>query len=496
MRDNDAMMHSHPRIKAGRNDPCPCGSGKKHKRCCLNSGAAPELEPTPWQCQREASDRLTDEMIRFARRKFDEQFDEAWMDFNQTPFVEPIGKIEGEHQIFFPYLLFDWGADRPAPRRGQRPKAGIVAKTFMEEKGERLSDLELLILEQCIVQPVSFYEVLQCNPGHGVTLRDALIGGETAVEEHSGSRILQPGDLVYAQVCRLPEVNTLSRMAPVAIPPGRKAEVVELRARLRRKIAKQNRDLAAEDLIRYAEKIRTVYLDIRDALRTPPKLCNTDGDPLLFHTLTFQVGSAQVAFDALASLAWGESKEDLLEYAEMGDDGALRGISFDWRKKGNAMHTTWDNTILGHIKLSGRSMVVEVNSANRAKKIREEIENRLGMLATHQSTRVQTPEQMVKERRKEKTADKALLASGKNAAESDPEALKEWQAMMQEEVNGWVHRRIPVLGGRTPMEAVSDPDGREIVEGLLLEWERNAEKITGPGGMRMDVSGLRELLHL
>jgi uncharacterized protein len=24
-----------PKIKAGRNDPCPCGSGKKYKKCCL-----------------------------------------------------------------------------------------------------------------------------------------------------------------------------------------------------------------------------------------------------------------------------------------------------------------------------------------------------------------------------------------------------------------------------------------------------------------------------
>lgn len=23
-------------MKIGRNDPCPCGSGKKYKRCCLN----------------------------------------------------------------------------------------------------------------------------------------------------------------------------------------------------------------------------------------------------------------------------------------------------------------------------------------------------------------------------------------------------------------------------------------------------------------------------
>ena len=23
-------------LKVGRNDPCPCGSGKKYKRCCLH----------------------------------------------------------------------------------------------------------------------------------------------------------------------------------------------------------------------------------------------------------------------------------------------------------------------------------------------------------------------------------------------------------------------------------------------------------------------------
>ena len=27
--------------KIGRNDPCPCGSGKKHKKCCSASGVSP-----------------------------------------------------------------------------------------------------------------------------------------------------------------------------------------------------------------------------------------------------------------------------------------------------------------------------------------------------------------------------------------------------------------------------------------------------------------------
>jgi tetratricopeptide (TPR) repeat protein len=30
---------------AGRNDPCPCGSGKKYKRCCLDKDQAAALAP-------------------------------------------------------------------------------------------------------------------------------------------------------------------------------------------------------------------------------------------------------------------------------------------------------------------------------------------------------------------------------------------------------------------------------------------------------------------
>ena len=27
-------MPYHSEVRIGRNDPCPCGSGKKYKRCC------------------------------------------------------------------------------------------------------------------------------------------------------------------------------------------------------------------------------------------------------------------------------------------------------------------------------------------------------------------------------------------------------------------------------------------------------------------------------
>jgi len=32
----------------GRNDPCPCGSGKKYKKCCLGSREREHLQGATW----------------------------------------------------------------------------------------------------------------------------------------------------------------------------------------------------------------------------------------------------------------------------------------------------------------------------------------------------------------------------------------------------------------------------------------------------------------
>ncbi len=37
------MLEKKQTLKIGRNDPCPCGSGRKYKKCCLGKGQDPEL---------------------------------------------------------------------------------------------------------------------------------------------------------------------------------------------------------------------------------------------------------------------------------------------------------------------------------------------------------------------------------------------------------------------------------------------------------------------
>ena len=50
--EDDRTLHN-PAKKIGRNDPCPCGSGKKYKKCCLNKPKTPvELIETEQEKQK------------------------------------------------------------------------------------------------------------------------------------------------------------------------------------------------------------------------------------------------------------------------------------------------------------------------------------------------------------------------------------------------------------------------------------------------------------
>jgi hypothetical protein len=135
-------------------------------------------------------------------------------------------------------------------------------------------------------------------------------------------------------------------------------------------------------------------------------------------------------------------------------------VAFEWIKKGNRKIGAWDNTILGHIKISGQRLTADVNSEKRAEKLHKEIEKRLGILAVHQSTKAQTPEEMLKNAPKQA----AHRVDETEEILRDPEARKQWQEMLQRQVEGWIHTKIPILGGKTPLRAGAEK-GRDAVPG-------------------------------
>jgi hypothetical protein len=78
----------------------------------------------------------------------------------------------------------------------------------------------------------------------------------------------------------------------------------------------------------------------------------------------------------------------------------------------------------------------------------------------------------------------------------DPEIRRQIEAQVQNQIDGWVRTKVPALGERTPLQAVADPYGREMVEALLQGWERQNEVPGGAGIVRPGINALRRLLNL
>jgi hypothetical protein len=142
--------------------------------------------------------------------------------------------------------------------------------------------------------------------------------------------------------------------------------------------------LTEEDLADWDTDLRQYYLDIDRHLDTPPMLHNTDGEVLEPHKLIYDIDYPEKVFKKMAGLCTVESEDNLRAESQIDENNEVREANFSWTKKSNQHMPDWDNTILGEIQISPKRLTIGVNSAERAKKIKKEIKNRLGKLATFQ----------------------------------------------------------------------------------------------------------------
>ena len=466
---------------------------------------------------REAVKHVQAEITRFAGAHFRDLVDFAWNDYEFGAAEEPFNPESEDFGVFMPYFIYRWQPANDRYRKGtgeegEQPALKLpsgdatIAQAYLRMHGAKLNELERRSVELGISEPVSFYEVQETHPGEDFLLKELFSGVTTLVRERVGSSGVRPGDILYAQLAPFPGITTMSFCSRFLIPPSYKPNIIRYRRVLLE--GKRAGKMTLEDVARHEEDLRELYLEVRDSLQTPPHLTNTDDDDYVPHTLTYEVGSAQAAFDALASLAWGMSKEEALEAGEAAynADGSLRKVELQWMKKGNPKMKTWENTILGKIKLNGRRLEAEVNSAERAKKLRGEIEKRLGPAAVHKETKTNPidPAILAQSRGKDMSLDasRQRAGAGKTPRGMDqeellqiPEVREKMRAMMQKQVEEWVRTKIPALGDRTPLQAVKTADGREMVEALLLDYERTVERAF-PESVRPDMRVVRKLLGL
>jgi len=390
-------------------------------------------------------------------------------------------------QLFMPWFFHCWA---PNPLETMVEKASlhgvIPTRAYLTAKGHRLDPLLRRYLESLLTAPFTFFEVLACNPGSGMTLRDVMTREEHAVTERSASRKMQPGDLLFGQLASVDHLTMLEASNGFAISPSEKARIIALRAY----ITVVNPVITHEVLRDWDFELLEVFHAIADRFFNPPLpiLQNTDGDPISPHKLVFDLKAPpQAAFDALKHLALDDADDDMLEDATRDSEGRLTGVLITWKKLGNKMHTTWDNTVLGRIEIDGARLVAEVNSAARADAVRKEIEAALGEDVRYRASEIQSAEKILADLRAAREGGGRRgrrggqgVGLGSTATEEHnrlaelPEVREKVAEMLEAHWEHWVEKPIPIRGNRTPMDAVKDRDGRQMVESLLVAGERHA----------------------
>ena len=472
--------------KVGRNEKCPCGSGRKYKSCCLRDRQTEGGDR--YDEIRAVESKLLKELYRHGAEVLGEGTKAAWDEWTlwaKSPLPMVKDQEPNELMIFAPWSLFCW---RP---RALQNVGDTVAGSYLTRRRDRLTDDERILLQAVAGQPLSFWDVIDVQPGFGFRVRDIFREIELEVRERSASRQIEANDIMFGLFGDFNGMGLIMGMAPFSIPPREKQSIIEMRRKLKKKYGEM---LTSEHLNAEQEAFRELFFAIRERLFNPPmpKLCNTDGDPLVPHKIRYKINEPNDAFCALKPLMSKVADEDaIMENTEKDTDGRVKKATLRWLRE-ETKHGFGDGTTLAILYINDKTMTVEVNSEKRAQKIKKEIRKLLPS-AAHVATVIEPIDQELEKSWRDRSETKNTKPSQPNLDEI-PEVQAAMKKAMDEHWRRWPDEKLPALDGKTPRQAVRNVDGREMVEALLADFERRNEHVKPM--LKVDIEALRRTLGL
>jgi hypothetical protein len=429
--------------KPGRNDPCPCGSGKKYKQCCLKTEEA--------QATRAANDRseavpraihwLMSMHGRAAREALAEGFFGSLDD-------DEYEMLQDQHAEVFPGIMvnaMEWLlAEGSLILKGRERR---VAELLLGRGGPLFSAEQRQWLELLTSTPLGLYEVIDVVPGESLRLRDLLFPEQAPVlvREKSGSREVVKFDLMAARLLPVGDHHELSG-AVYSIPRHRS---LDLMAELRHELEGLAPD-SPETKEVLSIIIPAYWLELfTSAFEIPEIVDHSTGEPILLITDHYRVQDWAALERALSGEAevegnraegWGRLVE--------GADGLLRSrLTIDPGRQPDRVQVSYRTQKCAD---EGRPWFEEV-AGSGAVFVSREIADPKGMLSQRPPDEVPEP-----------------LAP----AQLSPEVIS---GVIEQRIRhlyaDWADQPLPALDGRTPREAIKTPAGLEQVKFLLHTYE-------------------------
>lgn len=514
-------------LKTGRNEPCPCGSGRKFKKCCL-----PALEGLLDTVMRgmggDAGMKLYDALLM------------ALMDFTEKPSYrmekrEAIGEFNRERERICPgmaegagpeeegletMVLMDWlFFCRPLASSGK-----TIAREFGEKRGGKLDSGLASMLRGMMSGRFSIYEIEEVRPGKSLVMRDIFRGVRFEVREKTASGEAVRWDLVATRVGEEgghPVILGSSFRVPRRFLPAMESFVREESERL------VNGGEVA-DMEEYLQrKGYCIFHRLMGLLKDEglPIVLTAEGDELCFCTATFKVKDPARARELLEGHPYIEPDEEE-EGSGAREDGACRYVWFmsremedelragEHRGAANQVRSTaktpreWEEdggfdderTVLrlfGSLKLEGDAIEFMAQSRERLEVGKRELARLMPGILTHQADDFADAERIMHEAVKEGAKRRGGSRRAPVGAETPAGAENGFAKGLLDLLYGdWPDTPIPFLGGKTPREAARTPEGRHELNRLLKDYENRNERAARDGYPAYEVGRLRRELGI
>ncbi len=217
----------------GRNDLCPCGSGMKYKRCCLNKDIVSERAGRKVNLSQKQYSELYTKIYEYSRQdKFKEEYEKA----KEMFYIVEDESINQKFERFFnTYFIQDHIMESKK----------VMTVAFYEDNRENVTTKDVEILKSLFESYVSLYEVKEKLDGK-VLLKDCLTNEEVYTEDVN---LLKDFKIGSCMIARMVNVEGTSILIDVTIS-----------------ISEAVRDVIANDIMHLFKQYEDLYKDIKTFL--------------------------------------------------------------------------------------------------------------------------------------------------------------------------------------------------------------------------------------
>jgi hypothetical protein len=443
--------------RPGRNDPCWCGSGKKYKKCHLDSdeAAKDEIAEPPHGTETQPEGEFD-----AVRRRVGQFLTEVMPKREMTLAIEEFLDQEAPDDALGPMAMLDWLIHDRVVKALGRP----VMEEYLRRNGATLTDRERAFLDSSARSYVDLYEVMDVKEGEGVEVKSLTSGESMFVRDVATSKVAVRWDGLFIRVVT----------AEVGLSfTGTGLRVLRTDLQSIRNWMEEHRratDLTwPQYLKRNWPRVRARNLEIARERFDAIRLSNTDGEELTDSKAFYQIADRDELFAALR-------KEPKIQK----DDG-----SFVW------LTAKENGTVLGRFVIEGDRLVVECNSRERLVRAKNMIARLAGEAVRLEKDEFVTQEDLKREMRENPTppVERKSGISSKDQRRMQQEYMEDFYAK-------WPDMKIPGLGGKTPRQAVKNAAGKRKVAEILKDIENTEARKRKSGEYGYDVARLRAELGI